>query len=123
MQTVLVVDDHPGILRALAAILTAESYRVITSLNGKEALKQVRKECLDLVLLDIRLPVMNGLEMLEKLREFSDVPVIANSADVCYRELALRAGADEFIAKPFAPDELLRSMRRLMSNYRLRVRL
>lgn len=104
---VLVVDDEPGILRVLSIQLKIHGYEPVTTLSGMEAIELVRAREPDLVLLDILLPDINGLEVLEKLRSFSQVPVVVFSANHAAIENALKAGANGSIAKPFNPDQML----------------
>lgn len=105
---VLTVDDEAGIRRLMKLELTGQGFRVITAASGEEALRLVEEQRPDVVLLDVLMPEMTGLEVLRRIREQMDVPVIIvtakdNDADkVRYLEL----GADDYIVKPFSPDEL-----------------
>ena len=93
----------------LKAKLKASGYKVITALNGLEALEQVQNNLPDLVILDVLMPKMDGLEALKQLRTFSNIPVIvltAKGEDVD-KIKGLGLGADDYLAKPFNPDELL----------------
>ncbi len=114
MKKIMIVDDHAGILRLLSLELKHNGYKVITALNGKEALEKIETKHPDVILLDIIMPVMNGFEMLSRLREYSDVPVIIHSFDECNRETALKMGANDFIVKPYDMDRLLDSIERMI---------
>ncbi len=106
---VLVVDDETRILNFLVSKLKASGYEVITAINGLEGLEQTKAQEPDLIVLDLLMPKMNGLEMLKELREFSTAPVIvltAKGADAD-RIRGLQLGADDYLPKPFNPDELV----------------
>jgi len=110
---VLIVDDEPQILRALRINLTARQYDVIVAADGTEALRAAAHDHPDLVLLDLGLPDVDGVEVIRKLRTWSPVPIIvvsgrAGSAD---KVDALDAGADDYVLKPFNMDELLARLR------------
>ncbi|HET7037260.1 MAG TPA: response regulator transcription factor [Thermomicrobiaceae bacterium] len=107
-QLVLVVDDDTSILRLVRIKLQAEGYQVITASNGQEAVELVEREHPDLVVLDLMMPVMDGMEALRQIRRFSRVPVIlltarSSGAD---KVRGLDLGADDYVTKPFDPDEL-----------------
>lgn len=106
-KTVLLVDDEPRILTFLKIKLKISGFQVITATNGKEALDAVSQNKPDIILLDIVMPVMDGLEFLEKLRSFSQIPVIVLSAKGQTSERALDMGANDFIPKPFKPDDVV----------------
>lgn len=106
-QRVLVVDDDPRIIRFIRASLMAHGYDVLTAINGEEALEVVKMNTPDIMLLDIRLPVKDGFEVLQELRTFSSMPVIAFSANGSVSKQALSLGANDFISKPFIPDEMI----------------
>lgn len=105
---ILIVDDNPLNVKLLAARLTREYYAVTTAHNGKEALALAQQEPPDLILLDVMMPEMNGWQMLQRLREFSNVPVIMLTAvdGVDNKVLGLDYGADDYITKPFEVREL-----------------
>jgi len=106
---ILVVDDEVRIVNFLESKLKASGYEVLTAANGIEGLEQVQAQQPDLVVLDLLMPKMNGLEMLKQLRSFSAVPVIvltAMGADAD-RIKGLELGADDYLPKPFNPDELV----------------
>jgi two-component system KDP operon response regulator KdpE len=110
---VLVVDDEPQILRALRINLRARSYDVDTAATGTEALDVAAKHPPDLVLLDLGLPGLDGIDVIEGLRGWTSVPIIVLSgrADSTDKVEALDAGADDYVTKPFGMEELLARMR------------
>ena len=106
---ILVVDDEQRILNFLRSKLKASGYEVLTASNGFDALRQIRDEETNLVILDLLMPKMDGLETLKELRNFSEVPVIilsARGADA-NKIQGLDLGADDYLPKPFNPDELV----------------
>jgi two-component system KDP operon response regulator KdpE len=113
MQRVLVVDDEPQILRALRINLRARQYEVSTAATGPEALDVAAKHPPDLVLLDLGLPGLDGLDVIKGLRGWTTVPIIVLSgrADSTDKVEALDAGADDYVTKPFGMEELLARMR------------
>lgn len=110
---ILVVDDEPQIHRFIGPALTAAGHTPLRAERGEAALRQVAVAVPDLVLLDLGLPDIDGQEVLKKLREFSDVPVIILSARDREDEKikALDSGADDFVEKPFALGELMARIR------------
>jgi two-component system KDP operon response regulator KdpE len=113
MTRVLVVDDEPQIRRALRTSLEAHGYEVATAGTGAEGVLAAAENAPDLVLLDLGLPDLDGTEVIERVRSFSDVPVIVLSvrdrqAD---KVAALDAGADDYVTKPFGVEELLARLR------------
>ena len=106
---ILVVDDEERIINFLRSKLKASGYEVLTANNGLEGLEQAQAQEPDLIVLDLLMPKMDGLEMLKQLRSFSAVPVIiltAKGADAD-RIKGLQLGADDYLPKPFNPDELV----------------
>lgn len=115
-ETVLVVDDEDFVREMICDVLRESGYRVIGAENGKRALEEYDGNDVDLVLMDLMMPVMNGIEAIRKLRNRSaDVPIVAASAlsDEKPRE-ALEAGADRFLSKPFTADTLCRALRQVL---------
>jgi len=108
-----VVDDEAQIRRVMRATLVAHNYDVVEAGNGEEALSAISAELPDLVLLDMNMPGMDGLETCRHLRLGSDVPVIIVSVRDSERDkvTALDAGADDYITKPFGMEELLARIR------------
>jgi len=113
MTRILAVDDEPPILRALAANLRARSYEVDLAPTGEVALQLAARHHPDAVILDLGLPAMSGIEVIEGLRGWTDVPIIILSARHAEADkvAALDAGADDYVAKPFGMDELLARLR------------
>ena len=113
MARVLVVDDEPQILRALRINLRARQYEVRTAATGPEALEVAAKHPPDLVVLDLGLPGLDGLDVIEGLRGWTSAPIIVLSgrADGTDKVEALDAGADDYVTKPFGMEELLARMR------------
>jgi two-component system KDP operon response regulator KdpE len=105
---VLVVDDDPALLKALRIGLTARGDEVITAHSGAEAINQVALAGPDLVILDLGLPDIDGIEVCRRIREFSRVPIVVLSAygDERRKVEALDSGADDFVTKPFGMAEL-----------------
>jgi len=110
---VLVVDDEPQILRALRINLRVRSYEVDTAATGAQALETAARHPPDLVILDLGLPDLDGVEVIEGLRGWTTAPIIVLSgrADSMDKVEALDAGADDYVTKPFAMEELLARMR------------
>ncbi|MES2309048.1 MAG: response regulator [Verrucomicrobiota bacterium] len=113
MITVLVIDDEPQIRRLLRLTLESEHYRVIESERGQHGLVEVAKARPDLVILDLGLPDIDGLEVLRRIREWSKVPVLILSVRDHEEDKikALDLGADDYVNKPFATGELLARLR------------
>ena len=107
-KTVLVVDDEPRMIKFIRLNLDLEGYQVIEASNGLEALKRVRRDLPDLVLLDVMMPEMDGFETLKRIREISNVPVIMLTVrgDEEDKVRGLELGADDYVTKPFSPREL-----------------
>ncbi len=114
--SILVVDDDPEILSFIKRGLIFEGYKVETAADGKEALRMVRDDPPDLVVLDVMLPGLDGLAVCARLRQVSRVPVLMLTAKgtVPDKVAGLDAGADDYLVKPFAFDELLARIRALM---------
>jgi two-component system KDP operon response regulator KdpE len=110
---VLVVDDEPHILRTLRINLQARDYEVETAADGRSALQVVDERTPDVIVLDLGLPDLDGVEVLRRLRKTSTVPVIVLSArhDSDDKVEALDAGADDYVTKPFGMNELLARIR------------
>ena len=113
MARVLVVDDEPQILRALRINLRVRGYDVDTAANGKQALETAARHPPDLVILDLGLPDLDGVDVIGGLRGWSKAPIIVLSgrAESTDKVEALDAGADDYVTKPFGMDELLARMR------------
>ena len=116
MTRVLVVDDDIQLTRALTGVLTREGYEPSSAVNAETALEELATAGADLVVLDLRLPDGDGLEVVRRLRTWSDIPVLVLSAvtEQSRRVEALDSGADDFLQKPFGVDELLARLRALV---------
>jgi two-component system KDP operon response regulator KdpE len=110
---VLVVDDEPGLVRALAINLRAHGWEVATAANGRAALDAVATSRPDVVVLDLGLPDLGGLDVIAGIRGWADVPIVVLSARQHGEDKveALDAGADDYVTKPFAMNELMARLR------------
>lgn len=110
---ILVVDDEPQILRALRTILTEKKFQVVTAGRGQEALALAAAQPPDVVILDLGLPDMDGIDVCAQMREWTQVPIIVLSVRETDRDkvTALDRGADDYLAKPFSIEELLARIR------------
>ena len=119
MYNVLICDDQPDIVNALKIYLSAEGYRVFTASNGAQAVEAVQKENIHLVLLDVMMPVMDGIVATAQIREFSNIPIILLTAKSETEDLVLglNVGADDYITKPFVPVEVLARVRSQLRRY------
>jgi two-component system KDP operon response regulator KdpE len=108
MSRILIVDDDPALLRVLSMGLGARGHVLHTAANGRDALSQIALTAIDVVLLDLGLPDIDGLEVCRQIRAVSDVPVIVLSADATEgrKVAALDGGADDYVVKPFGMGEL-----------------
>jgi two-component system KDP operon response regulator KdpE len=113
VSTVLIVEDEPQIARALAINLKARGWQVVVAADGRGALEAAAARHPDVVVLDLGLPDMDGVEVIEGLRGWTRVPIIVLSArqDSADKVDALDAGADDYVTKPFGMDELLARLR------------
>ncbi|MFD4292689.1 response regulator [Rhodococcus sp. NPDC058505] len=113
MTRILVIDDEPQILRALRINLSVRGYEVTTAANGAAALRAAAERHPEVIVLDLGLPDMDGIEVLAGLRGWTTVPVIVLSArtDSSDKVAALDAGADDYVTKPFGMDEFLARLR------------
>ncbi len=110
---ILVVDDEPQIRRMMRTTLTSSGYQVDEAMTGEEALEKLRSYQPDLILLDLNMPGMGGLEACRAMREGSDVPIVILTVRNAEKEKveALDAGADDYVSKPFGMQELLARIR------------
>jgi two-component system, OmpR family, KDP operon response regulator KdpE len=110
---ILVVDDAPQVRRVMRATLTAQGYTLYEARSGEEALEIFRKTLPDLILLDVNMPGMGGLETCREIRSQSEVPIVMLTVRNAERDkvLALDAGADDYVVKPFGMEELLARIR------------
>ncbi len=119
MHTVLICDDDRDIVSALDIYLTSDGYRTVTVFSGREALEAMEKQDIDLILMDIMMPELDGIRATARLREESNVPIIlltAKSED-SDKILGLNIGADDYITKPFNPLEVLARVRSQLRRY------
>lgn len=119
MYNVLICDDQPDIVNALKIYLTPEGYHLFEAYTGQEALDVVRKNDIHLILLDVMMPVMDGITATAKIREFSNAPIILLTAksETEDKVLGLNVGADDYITKPFVPVEVLARVRSQLRRY------
>jgi two-component system KDP operon response regulator KdpE len=113
---ILVVDDEPQILRVMRTGLPPRGYDVRVASSGEEALDEISKEMPDLIILDLMMPGLSGLEVCRRVREFASVPIIVLSAKGAESDkvAALDLGADDYVTKPFGMDELLARVRAVL---------
>ncbi len=113
MERVLIIEDEEKIARFVELELGYEGYQVEKALDGRDGLEMAKTRPFDLILLDVMLPGLNGIEVLRRIRQFSDVPVILLTARdaVVDKVTGLDSGADDYITKPFAIEELLARIR------------
>jgi two-component system, OmpR family, KDP operon response regulator KdpE len=111
--TILVVDDEPQIRRVMRTTLATHGYTVIEALSGEEALELIRSEKVDLILLDVNLPGISGVETCREMRRTGDVPIIMLTVRNSEHDkvMALDAGADDYVVKPFGVEELMARIR------------
>jgi len=117
--TVLVVDDEPQIRRVMRATLSANGYVIAEASNGEDAVESVRKNKPDLVLLDVNMPGMGGIEACREIRDATEAPIIMLTVRNAERDkvAALDAGADDYVVKPFGIQELLARVRAALRRY------
>src|SRR5579875_1716348 len=117
---ILVVDDDPKIRRLLKVGLHSTDYPVVEAANGAEALRQVEKKKPWLVLLDLMLPDMDGLDVLRRIRELSPVPIVIISAKGADNDRirGLQLGADDYVTKPFNPNEVVERVKAVLRRAR-----
>ena len=110
---ILVVDDEPAILATMAPLLRSQGYEVVTALSGRAAIEAAERDHPDLVVLDLGLPDIEGVEVCRTIRRDQAVPIIVLSARGAERDkvAALDAGADDYVTKPFGTEELLARIR------------
>lgn len=119
MYHILICDDQPDIVNALKIYLSPEGYKLYEAFNGKDAVQIVKDNDIHLILLDVMMPVMDGITTTAKIREFSNVPIILLTAksETEDKVLGLNVGADDYITKPFVPVEVLARVRSQLRRY------
>lgn len=119
MYRILICDDQKDIVNALKIYLTPEGYDLYEAYNGQEAVELCRKTPMDLIFLDVMMPVMDGVTATAKIREFSNAPIILLTAksETEDKVLGLNVGADDYITKPFVPVEVLARIRSQLRRY------
>lgn len=119
MYNVLICDDQPDIVNALKIYLAPEGYQLFEAFTGQEAVEIVRRNDIHLILLDVMMPVMDGITATAKIREFSNAPIILLTAksETEDKVLGLNVGADDYITKPFVPVEVLARVRSQLRRY------
>ncbi len=130
-STIIIIEDEKNICNFMATTLTAQGYKIITAATAKSGLSLIASCCPDLILLDMGLPDMDGIDVIKDIRAWASIPIIVISARTQEKEkvLALDTGADDYITKPFGPSELfarirtaLRHSNRLNTDSRLTLR-
>ncbi len=114
-KRVLVVDDEPRIGKVLRIKLGLSGYEVITTTSGAEAIELVQTQKPDVMLLDMLMPNVSGMNVLEKVRAFSQVPIIIFTGRPEIAQFASKIGANDYIAKPFDPDLLVEKIRSVLT--------
>src|SRR5262245_34127378 len=110
---ILIVDDEPNIIGTVAPLLRARGYDVLSALNGRAALESFERDKPDLIVLDLGLPDMDGVDVCQQVRQASTIPILVLSARGAEGDKvrALDAGADDYVTKPFGAEELLARIR------------
>jgi len=118
-RKILVVDDEPKVCELIKAYLEKDGYDVIISSDGKSAVEKARNQKPDLIVLDLNLPEMDGIEAFRMIRTFSDIPVIMVTArdDEVDKIVGLQLGADDYVTKPFSPRELAARVGAVLRRY------
>lgn len=118
-QSILIIEDDKGIVKLVSIALETNNYQVTKTSVGKEGIDLITNMSFDLVLLDLGLPDIDGMEVLKKIKEISDVPIIIISARFKEEEkvLALESGADDYLTKPFGVNELLARVKVVIRRY------
>jgi CheY-like chemotaxis protein len=114
-QSVLIVDDEPEICDVFKMALEIEGFQVMSTTSGTEAIELVRTKEFDVILLDIFMRDITGFEVLDKVRAFSQIPVVVFTARPDIFDMALRLGASGFIAKPLNPATLVTKVREILA--------
>ncbi|UCC16186.1 MAG: response regulator [Dehalococcoidales bacterium] len=116
-KRILIVDDELGIVKILGIKLGLSGYDVINTTSGTEAIELLRKQEPDIMLLDMVLPDMSGMDVIDRVRAFSQVPIIMYSGLPNIAELARKLEVNDYIGKPFDPDLLVDKIRLVLSTH------
>ena len=119
MYRILICDDQPDIVNALKIYLQPEGYELFEAYNGEQAVELCRENQMDMILLDVMMPVMDGIAATAEIRKFSNAPIILLTAksETEDKVLGLNVGADDYITKPFVPVEVLARIRSQLRRY------
>ena len=117
--TAVIIEDEKNICRFIESVLNSENYRTFTAASAADGLSVITSQCPDIILLDLGLPDMDGLEVIRSVRQFGDIPVIVISARTQEEEkvAALDAGADDYVTKPFGTSELMARIRTALRHH------
>ena len=118
-ELILIIEDEKNIADFVETVLNSRNYKVIKAYTGKEALSAITSHCPDVVLLDLGLPDMDGLDIIKQVREWAETPIVVISARTQEKEkvAALDLGADDYITKPFGTDELMARIRTALRHH------
>lgn len=118
-ELILIVEDEKNIADFVETVLNSRNYKVIKAYTGKEALSAITSHCPDVILLDLGLPDMDGLDIIKQVREWAETPIVVISARTQEKEkvAALDLGADDYITKPFGTDELMARIRTALRHH------
>lgn len=121
MITILVVDDDPHIRELLRLYLQKERYQLLEAIDGQEALDILERERVQLAIVDIMMPNINGYELCKQIRRYYDIPIIMLTAkgEITDKEKAYKAGTDDYVVKPFEPQEILFRIKALLRRYQM----
>lgn|SRR5690625_3105815 len=121
MITILIVDDDPHIRELLRFYLQKEGYQLLEAENGQEALDILEKEAVQLAIVDIMMPHVDGYELCAEIRQYYDIPVLMLTAkgEINDKEKAYLAGTDDYVVKPFEPKEVLFRVKALLRRYQM----
>ena len=115
---VLLVDDEPEIGKICSLNLKLAGYDPTTTTSGAKAIEFVRTQKFDIMLLDVMMPNVTGLDVLDKVRTFSQIPIIVFTSNADIFEVAQRAGANDYIPKPFVPSQLIEKIKAVLGETR-----
>ena len=113
-QRVLIVDDEPKILKIFGLKLKLTGFEVVTTTSGIDAIELVRSQKFDVILLDMLMPDISGMDVLREIRSFSQIPIIMFTARDNIFEMAKQSGANGYIPKPVNPDDLIKKIKAVL---------